>query len=149
MHSLVRVQLRSLGVALVVLCSSSAYARQPASCPAGLDFIGSLEESTSGIEVKVRPIIYLPSGFTLDTSYQQASPSGSGGRAGSILSSQQIPAGIYIMPGGVGSYGWAVSDPVLTGNRFEMYLYCSMDQAVVNVLHPGCTVWVDVCAKRA
>jgi hypothetical protein len=130
------------------LCSTICDAGQHASCPSGMAYAGTLEGSTTGREVKIRPSLSLPGGISLDSSYQQPSPSGHGGQAQSILSSQQIPPGIYIMPSGIGTYGWAVSDPVLNGNTFTMYLYCSMDESGLNpVLHPGCSVWVDVCAK--
>jgi hypothetical protein len=116
-------------------------------CPSGFTKIGRMERSTSGLEVKERVSIKLPDDFTLDTSYQQPSPSGKGGRAGSILPQQRIPKGIYISPGGRGTYGWAVSDPVMLDSRtFQMYLYCSQDQGALNT-NWGCSVYVDVCAK--
>jgi hypothetical protein len=138
---------------LLAAISSVAYpfnalAGQHASCPSGFEYIGTLQGDTSGLEVKIWQQLRLPDGFNLDTSYQQASPSGSGNGARSTLPNELIPAGIHIMPGGVATGGWAVSNPVMVDARtFQMYLYCSMDQGALNFIHWGCSVWVDVCAK--
>jgi hypothetical protein len=136
--------LQGLGICLalaVVLLPAAAQ------CPPGFTHVGKLQGSTKETEVKIYPSIRLPDGLVLDTSYQQPSPSGKGGQAGSILSTQQIPPGIYIIPGGMASYGWAVSDPKMLDDRtFQMYLYCSQDSGALN-LHWGCSVYVDVCAK--
>jgi hypothetical protein len=107
-----------------------------AQCPADFVYIGRMERSTPGLEVKDRVRITIPPSVTLDTSYQQTpSPPGKGGRADSILSRQIIPSGLCIVADGRGSYGWAVSDPRMVDARtFEMYLYCSQDQGVFNLL---------------
>ena len=117
-------------------------------CPPGLTSVGRMEEKTTGLEVKVRPSINIP--FNLDKSYHQSPPpKGSGGRATTILSTQQIPAGIHIIPDGGGSFGWAVSDPVmLDEHTFQMFMYCSKDQGVFDFTI-GCGVHVDVCGKNA
>jgi len=120
-----------LGLALTL--SVSAWSPAFAQCPEGFTHIGKMERKTTGLEVKERVSVQLPEGFALDTSYQQASPSGQGGRAGSVLPQQRIPPGIYIVPGGSGSFGWAVSDPkMLDARTFQMYLYCSQDRGVLN-----------------
>jgi hypothetical protein len=131
----------SLSLWLVGISSMSAQ------CPDGLTYVGKMERKTDGLEVKERVSIHIP--FDLDQSYHQPSPKGSGGRAESILPQQQIPPGIHITPGGSGSYGWAVSDPVmLDEHTFQMYLYCSQDQGALNT-YWGCSVYVDVCGKRS
>jgi hypothetical protein len=136
---------KRLAIALFGGCISiCAQAESP--CPDGLTFVGRMERMTNGLEVKERVSITVPS--DLDTSYRQPSPSGKGGGAGSTLPQEVIPAGIHIIPSGRGSYGWAVSNPTLTGNTFTMYMYCSQDQGALNT-NFGCTVAVDVCVKQA
>jgi hypothetical protein len=113
----------------------------------GLTHVGKMERSTNGLEVKERTSINVPT--NRDLSYHQPSPLGKGGQAGSILSQQTIPVGICIVADGRGSYGWAVSDPtMLNDHTFQMYLYCSQDQGVLN-LEFGCAVSVDVYVKVA
>jgi hypothetical protein len=120
-------------------------ARPQGPCPIGLSYIGDLY--SQGHEVKARPSITIP--FELDTGYQQdiRTVRGSGGDATTKLGSQQIPPGIFVIPSGdVFHYGWAVSDPVVRGNQFEMYLYCSPGSAEPDRFNI-CSVTVKVCGK--
>src|ERR1022692_1057409 len=126
------------------------------SCPAGLSFIGRLS-AESGEKEDVKSYdntLLFPEGFHIDRHYHQASVVAAGG-ARSDLTTDQIPAGVYIYPRG--NKEWAVSKPqlvsavvedeVIKQYKFSMYLYCSRGGATFAGLAGGCDVHVDVCAK--
>jgi hypothetical protein len=139
---------RGRGSALALLVTLATAAPVLAQCPADLVHVGRLERRTPGIQVSERARFTIPPTLTLDPSYRQVpSPPGHGGRARSRLSEQSIPPGICLVPDGVGSYGWAVSDPrMIDAHTLEMYLYCTHDRNV-STTSTGCGVWVDVYVK--
>jgi hypothetical protein len=139
------------GIGAMALSNRPAYPDGP--CPAGMRYAGRLEGTAGpGLdgpkEFKQRMPLHI--GFAVDTSEfaQTGIIVASGGDAQTTLtSSGSVPRGIDLIPGGDahGGYGWAVSDPVLNGQDFGMYLYCSPGSALIDIFRT-CEVHVDVCA---
>ena len=154
---------RVLAVGSVMLVASFPAAAQ---CPSG--FLDAGEVSAVAApgkyqEVKVTKELALPLDIQIDDSYHQKSIQAASDGAASDMRAAQIPAGIHLIPGGLGGGGWwSIDNPELKptsgGDRdvrrwiFRIDLYANTGgrtrpAAPVNSPQPTANVRVRVCVK--
>jgi hypothetical protein len=141
-----------------------------AQCPAGLISVGRIYgEGSFGSNLVTYKEILLPAGARIDTSYHQPAlspPANGKSDAHSRLVVSEVPAGIFIVPGGDDSanHGWAVGDGpepriqlvpatwdsttnTISQYKFGIRLYCTTGSGEADRWTGGCNVHVDVCYK--
>jgi hypothetical protein len=141
-----------------------------AQCPSGLVSVGRIYGAGSfGNNYVAFQEVLLTPNIHIDQSYRQSSigPVANGkSDARSHFTVSQVPAGIFITPGGddSASHGWAVGDgpsPVIqlapaawdlqtnsiSQYKFGMRLYCTTGSGEYDRTTGGCNVHVDVCYK--
>ena len=151
-----------LAVGSVMLVASFPAAAQ---CPSG--FLDAGEVSAVAApgkyqEVRVTRELALPLDIQIDDSYHQKSIQAASDGAASDMRAVQIPAGIHLIPGGLGGGGWwSIDNPELkpTGNDkaarrwiFRIDLYANTGgrtrpAVLVNSTQPTANVRVRVCVK--
>lgn len=119
----------SLAAGLLLLCGRAA-----AQCPAGFVDAGDVSAATGTgrfQEINITKELLLPKGIRIDESYRQKSIQAAGDGAASDMQAVQIPAGIYLIPGGRTAGGWwSISNPKLESAaadqwRFKIDLYAN------------------------
>jgi hypothetical protein len=135
-----------------LLLAASFISAAFAQCPDKFVDAGELSVSApeaSYREATVTKELLLPKGIRIDRSYLQRSIRAASDGAGTNMRAAQIPAGIHLIPTGVGSGKWALDNPKLEATvdpaQLKLSIELWVNRGQSSVRNSG--VRVRVCVK--